>query len=254
MKKRHGITHLAIVALALAAAGCHGIEPNPTSPSTARSPIAPTAIQIVIMPGELPIGGGTADVLISTTAGAGSIVSPAITVRLSVDGGELSSGEVTTDSTGHARLTWTGTSNATVTAASGAISSTAAIKVNVPFVPPPQPPPTLPPPRPTPEPLPPQPTPPPALSVTVSANPQQVQMGLPTTLTAQVSNLQAGETVLAYQWDWEGGTTFSADETTAGNSRQHIYVTDGVKTPVVLVQTSSGRTASASTRVFVVKP
>ena len=241
--------------LSVVAAGCHGIEPNPTSPSSApRSPVAATAIQIVVMPGELPIGGGTATLQISTVASGGTVVAPGVAVALRVDGGELSTAGVTTDATGHARLTWTGTHAATVTADAGTLSASTPIRVAAPVVLPPDVPPTRPPAPPAPEPLPPQPPAPPALTVTVSPNPRQLTVGFPTRLTADVTGFQSGETVLAYQWDWAGGAVFTANETSAGHTRQHFYTTDGVKTPVVVVRTSQGRSATATTNVFMVSP
>jgi transcriptional regulator with XRE-family HTH domain len=90
---------------------------------------------------------------------------------------------------------------------------------------------------------------------TVHASPLQVAAGSMTTLSASVSNLRAGESVTAYQWDWEGagkGTTF--DETSIANSRSHVYPTDGIRNPIVQILTSAGRSATGSGRVIVFKP
>lgn len=252
-KLLHGRRSGIIVIACLLAAGCHGIQPNPTSPSAVvTSPVTPTAIQIVVTPGELPIGGGTATLVISTVASSGTVVAPGVTVSLRVDGGELSTSNVTTDETGHARLTWTGTKKATVTAESGSLTNTATIGVNEPVVFPPDTPPA---PRPTPPPLPPQPPQPPQpdpLTLSVTPVPQQVVVNTPVTLTATVGKLQPGEVVLAYNWDWNGDEVI--EETSAGPSRGHIYSTDGIKGPKVQALTNQGRSAIASTRVYVVTP
>jgi hypothetical protein len=51
------LRRLSVVALGVFLAGCHGIEPGPASPSltSSGSGAAPTAIVIVISPGELPM-------------------------------------------------------------------------------------------------------------------------------------------------------------------------------------------------------
>jgi hypothetical protein len=79
-----------------------------------------------------------------------------------------------------------------------------------------------------------------------------VLVGEQTLFTARVTNLAAGETVLAYQWDWDGTGPFVSDDTSAANFRSHVYPEDGVKTARVLVLTSQGRSTSAGTDVFVV--
>ena len=238
-----------VLLVCLVAAGCNGISPNPMSPTVETPTIAATAIRLTVMGGELPIGGGSTELLIETS-GSGGVASNVV-VHLSVDEGELSASEVTTDRTGHARTRWTGTKPATLTGASGSLTATAPILVAQPVVFPPLPSPPRPPRPPAPDPVPPTP---PALTVTLTATPRQVLVGQPTTLTASVTNLLPGETVLAYQWDWEGTGTFASDETSAGNTRMHPYTSDGVKAPRVLIQTSSGRSTSDGTQVFVVMP
>ncbi len=124
------VRRLPALALGLILAGCHDIPPNPTSPTPGTGAlVTPTAIQIVVIPGQLPVGGGTAEINIATTAANGTAVAPAVEVRLSVDGGELSVTNVTTDRTGHAKVTWTGTNGATVTAEAGALTKTVTIVV-----------------------------------------------------------------------------------------------------------------------------
>jgi hypothetical protein len=234
--------------LLLGAVGCHGIEHlSPTAPAPARSTTA-ARLTVVTSPGQLPIGGGSALLTVEALSADGSgVITP---VDLSVSGGTLAVSRVTTDTTGHATASWDGTATATLTATSGDVVTITAIRVTEPAT---LPPPSVPPPptpQPTPEPL---PIPAPALSMTLNASPLQVAVGSSTTLTVSPQNLNPGEFVTAYQWDWEGtGTTF--DETTTGNSRAHIYAADGIKAPIVRILTSSGRSSIGTGRVIVYRP
>jgi hypothetical protein len=241
---------LRTLVLLLPLVGCNGIQPNPTSPIVEIPALTPTAIRITVLAGELPVGGGSTELLIETVSSGA--VAANVPVTLSVDAGELSTGHVTTDRTGHARVRWTGTKQATVTGASGSLTVSTVIPVAQPVVPPP-PSPVPPSPR-RPRPDPPPPPAPPQLGVTLTADPRQVRVGQQTLLTARVTNLAAGETVLAYQWDWEGTGPFVPDDTSAANFRGHVYTDDGVKNARVLVLTSQGRSTSAATDVFVVSP
>jgi hypothetical protein len=124
------VCRLPALALGLLLAGCHDIPPNPASPTPGTGAlVTPTAIQIVVIPGQLPVGGGTAEISIATTAANGTTVAPAVAVRLSADGGDLSAAAVITDRTGHGKVTWTGTNRATVTAEAGALTQTATLVV-----------------------------------------------------------------------------------------------------------------------------
>ena len=114
---------------------CHDIE-HPTWPLPVPTPqAAPTRIVIVIAPPELPPGGGTATVFISTIAGDGIVVAPRVRVEVSALNGTLSASSVTTDATGHAQVEWTSTSSGTVTATAGDLVTSAAIRVLEPTVP-----------------------------------------------------------------------------------------------------------------------
>ncbi len=251
------VRRLPALALGMFLAGCHDVPPNPTSPTPGTGAlVTPTAIQIVIIPGQLPVGGGTAEISISTTAANGATVAPAVAVRLSADGGELSATNVTTDRTGHGKVTWTGTNRATVTAEAGALTQTAAIVVADPFVPPPAPAPTPRPPAPEPlpplPPIPPQPVPlpDPVVLVTLSAAPQPAGLSEPVTLTAHVStNLTAG-LVTQYEWVVPG----FPPETTVTNTKTVSYTTIGQRLATVTARTANGTHASDDVTFTVTAP
>lgn len=90
---------------------------------------------------------------------------------------------------------------------------------------------------------------PPPLSATLTATPLQIVAGSSTTLSVTTQNLNAGESVSAYQWDWTNDGTI--DETTIDPSRAHVYASDGIITPAVRLLTSTGRTSIATGRVIV---
>jgi hypothetical protein len=227
--------------------GCHGIEHTPTSPGAPTRSTVPVRLSIVQSPGELPAGGGSAALLVEASGSDGGGVAAPVT--LEVTGGELGADHLTTDSTGHASASWAGTSSATLTARAGEVISVSTIRVHEPTkLPPPSVPP---PPTPTPEPTP-LPTPTPALSVTIGASPSSIPVGGSTTLSASVSNLQPGEVVTAYQWDYEGDKT--VDETSVAASRSHLYAADGIISPTVRVLTSTNRSVTGAGQVVVFKP
>jgi hypothetical protein len=136
----------------LALVGCHGPAPNPTAPST--PPSAPVAA-VFLTPNTwtFPEGGGSLEIVITTSASvSGSGVAPNIPVALRTTSGSLSTDAVTTDFTGHARVTWSGTAGATITAQAGDLVATSRITIAEPPVIPPLPPrppePPIPPPGP----------------------------------------------------------------------------------------------------------
>lgn len=242
---------LLVLAIGVGLAACHGIE-HPQSPisPTPRS-TAPARLTIVQTPGEIPVGGGSALLIIEALGADGlGVVTP---VSLEASGGELGTDRVTTDTTGHATASWQGTTSATLTARAGEMVTVAPLRVQPPVV---LPPPSVPPPpAPRPAPDPPAPPPAPSLTLTATASPFQVAVGAPVILSITTANLAAGESITAYQWDWEGtgkGTTF--DDTSVDASRAHTYATDGIKAPIVKVLTSSGRTTSTTGRIVVYKP
>jgi hypothetical protein len=239
-----------VAASALGLSACHGIEHTPTSPTPPARSQTPVKMFVSMSPAQLPIGGGSALLIVEALGADGSGVETSVT--LSASGGELGAAQLQTDRTGHATGSWAGKETATLTATAGEVVAISSLRVIEPTkLPPPSVPP---PPTPTPEPDP-LPTPTPALSIVIVASPLQVAAGSLTTLSASVSNLRAGESVTAYQWDWEGagkGTTF--DETSIANSRPHVYATDGIRNPIVLVLTSAGRSVTGTGRVIVFKP
>jgi hypothetical protein len=229
---------------------CHGIEYPPTSPTPPARSQTPVKMFVTMSPGELPVGGGSARLIVEALGADGSGVETPVT--LSASGGELGAAQLQTDRTGHVTGSWVGTQTATLTATAGDVVAISSLRVSEPIKLPPPSVPPAPTPTPTPEPL---PTPTPALSLVIDASPLQVAAGTATTLSASVSNLRAGESVTAYQWDYEGagkGTTF--DETSVANARAHVYATDGIRNPIVLVLTSAGRSVTGTGRVIVFKP
>ena len=238
----------AVLAVALLSCACHGIAPNPLPTSPAPATLTATNILVTPIPGELPIGGGLAQIRIEVRTIDGRVVTD-VPVTLSVDGGNLASTAIISDATGHGLTTWTGTASATVRATSATASGEALIKVNTPIV---LPPPSVPPPpTPLPPPDPPPAPAPPSLAATVTSLAEQVPLGSMAFFRADVSNLHGGESVLAYTWSWGDS---AADETTATRNWSHLYATDGVKAPKVSILTSEGRVASATGRVVIYIP
>jgi PKD repeat protein len=223
-------------------AACSGIPANPASPSSVGSaPAAPRLIQVVIDPGLLPFGGGTALIRLEVLGVDGSGVRGA-TVGLSVTGGTLEAERAVTDASGHAKVVWTGTNTAMLTATLGEITTDTMISVDVPA---PAPPPVSPPPpAPAPAPIPPGPQPAPPqgsqLLVLLAAAPEQALEGESVTFTATPRGLE-NENVSSYEWDFDGnGTT---DETTSAGTRAHVYPTPGVKNARVTIRTTAGNVA-----------
>jgi hypothetical protein len=125
-----------------------GFEPDPDAPNGPTSPTSPPTqavpsvdeIHITPAVGQLPAGGGSVEIIVETIALKPYAAAPRVSVALQASGGDLSASAVTTDATGHARVTWTGTTSATITAQAGSITAETALTV---FVPPPTPPPSV---------------------------------------------------------------------------------------------------------------
>ena len=143
---------------------------TPTAPTPPPGPPPPgTAAAVALTPHtwEFPAGGGSLDIVIATSANqAGNVVAANVPVSIRASSGTISDPEPRTDFTGHARVTWSGTSSATITARAGDVETVATIRVqtNAP-APPPTPNPNPgpgpgPDPNPAPSPNPPKPPPP----------------------------------------------------------------------------------------------
>jgi hypothetical protein len=239
--------YVTFVVVALLSCACHDITRNPSPAAPAPVTLTPASIVITTDPGELPIGGGAAVIRLEVRAIDGRTVRE-VPVQLSADSGALEQTTFMADSTGHAVTRWNGTATATLRAVSGTATGETRLLVRVAEpVPPPS---TPPPPTPVPPPDPTPPSPPPALSVTMTAQSEQVPLGTAAIVTAETTNLHAGagESVISYTWSWGDST---ADQTTTVRNWSHTYTTAGIKTPTVSILTSEGRIASGPGRVVV---
>jgi hypothetical protein len=208
------------IIFALCLGGC--TSSSSTAPTTTTPPGAVvTPASIVLSPNswDLPAGGGSLEFVIETRANElGTASMPNIVVTLSASAGTLSNSEARTDATGHARVTWTGSTSATVTARAGDVLGIAAIRVPATPAPPtpgPNPNPTPgPSPAPAPSPAPPAPVPPgpnqpgPAgdLVATVTATPANPDANQSVTfrVTLTSSTGAAVPSISSYAWDING--------------------------------------------------
>jgi large repetitive protein len=238
------------IALIVFAGYCTACTKSPTAPAP-QPPAAPpagTAAAIFITPNsfDLPADGGSLELVIATAGNqAGNVVAANVPVTLEASSGSLSETQPRTDSTGHARVTWTGTTTATITARAGDVVGQATIRVaarppTTP-IPPPNPDPTpTPTPGPTPTPTPPPP-PPSGNGVTVfwTSTPTSPVAGEPATFTATVSS-RPDSPVVAFAWDFtEDGVT---DDTSA--TPTHTFTASGHTTVLLTVTLADGRTAA----------
>jgi hypothetical protein len=92
---------------------------------------------------------------------------------------------------------------------------------------------------------PPVPPTPPALTLTLTGSPQTVAVTQPIAFTATIANVQAGETVSAYQWDLDNTAGFEGTSTITTRPGGP-YTVAGLFVATVKVTTSTGRTASAT--------
>lgn len=230
----------------LLAIGCRGSLPAAPTPQQVPPAVAAAAIFLTPNSWDLPAGGGSLELTIVTAGNAGgNVVAPNVDVALSASSGVLSDASPRTDSTGHATVTWTGTSSATVVARAGDIQSAAAIRV--PGTPPPPPPssPHGPPPPPTPPPPPKPPTPENGVSVTIAVTPEYPVVGEPALFTAIVTT-QPASPVAAYAWDFDGG---AIDDT--GASAVWTFRVPNVNLVTLTVTTADGRTTTQVGRIIV---
>lgn len=180
--------------LVLLLAGCSK-SAAPTAPTPTPTPTGPAVEDIRVTPSlaTLPAA-GSVDVMVETVALHPFAAAPRVQVALSASSGSLSATDVTTDATGHARVTWTGTTSATITARAADIVGTGTVTVQNTAPPTPTPTPTpTPSPSPTPEPT---PTPSPSPTPTPTPAPAPRPAGdLVATIVAAPANPDADQAV-----------------------------------------------------------
>lgn len=247
-------------------AACGGSSPTSPTPS---APARVGGIFLTPTSVELPVGGGQADLAITTalspTMGG---IAPNVELRLTASSGALSAATVRTDSQGRATVTWSGSASATVTAAAGDVSGMASILVAVPPPPPPAPVPA-PAPHPQPDPTPPpQPTPAPRPPFNVFlgvSGPQPVGAPAGTFDAGAVLTYAAGmnsngapmPASASWAWDLDGDGTI--DRVTTGPTPQpdpsapitHAFGAPGVYHPTVTM-TAPGFAPIASSPITVI--
>lgn len=190
--------------LACLTAACTGTAPTAATPVvTTQAAASPATAAIFLTPNswDLPADGGTLDITVVTAASAsGNVPAPDVTVSLSTTSGTLSNDAPRTDKTGHAHVTWQGTSSATITARVGDVSGTASIRVPAP--------PTTTTPVPIPKPNPDPKDPPPtdvSLFVEVAAVPRVTNASTPVAFSAQVrehDQRTPASGPFTYAWDF----------------------------------------------------
>jgi PKD repeat protein len=233
--RRTRVVVLAGILLASCSKSPTAPSPPPTAPATG------TAVAIVISPNsfDLPAGGGSLELVIATTGNeTGSVIAANVPVTLSASSGELSNTEPRTDSTGHARVTWTGTRSATVTARAGDVVGVSTIRV-----PGSQPPTPTPNPTPNPNPSPtPTPTPgPAALTVDIFPSPRGGDASTPISFNQRVVSTDGGPVgALTYAWDFGDGSTSTAATPT------HLFAARDTWTVTLRVTAADGRTGEGA--------
>jgi PKD repeat protein len=231
-------------------ASCSRSSPAAPSPPPVAAP-AGTAAAVFITPNsfDLPAGGGSLELVIATSANdVGNVVAPNVPVTLSASSGSLSESEPRTDSTGHARVTWSGSSSATITARAGDVVGQASIRIPAP----PPTPPTNPNPNPNPNPQPnptptpaptptPTPTPTPDNGVRVfwTVTPASPVVGEPASFSAVVSS-RPESPAAAFAWDFNADG--QVDDTSPAPT--HTFTTAGRIPVSVVVTLADGRTAT----------
>ncbi len=229
----------AILAAIGLSAACHGIE-HPASLTSPTATVAANALTLVAIPPQLPAGGGTVtiDVGVMPSDGRGA------TVTLQASGGTLARSTVTTDSSGHARVEWSGDRSSAITAASGGLGGS--VTVNVAGGTNPAPTPPDPNPNPSPEPTP--PTPNGTISVGIDAGPSPAYAGDPMRFAVGVQILPPAA-VTSIRWDFDQDGQPDATNWTPA----WTYAAPGSHAVTVVVTTADGRRGEASVR-FTVRP
>ena len=241
---RTWVSRVAFLALLLSTS-C--TKSSPTAPAeTPAPPPAGTAAAIFITPNsfDLPAGGGSLELVIATSGNdLGSVVAANVPLTLSASSGALSTTDPRTDATGHARVTWTGASSATIVARAGDVVGQSTIRVAGGQPPPP---PTNPNPNPAPNPNP-NPTPTPGgLVVDIFPSPRGGDASTPITFTPSVRAADGSPlAALTYAWDF-GDSTTSTDATPT-----HLFRPADHWTVTLTVTTADGRAGRASVDITI---
>ena len=230
--------------LGLALTACSDSSPTTPTPP-APGPAAGTAVRVTLTPNDwqLPASGGAVELTIATVANdVGSLVAANVPVTLGASSGSLSVAQVTTDATGHARVTWSGTTAATITARAGEVEGIATIRIASNNPPPPSP-------GPNPGPgIPPGPTPGPANALIVDIFPEPRGGDASTPIHFNIRVFAAdGSAIgpLTYAWDFGDGTTSTEATPT------HLFRPADHWTVTLKVTEAGGRVAQASVDIVV---
>jgi len=225
-------------------AGC--TSSSPVAPSQPGPGPAPAAVAIFLTPNtwDLPPAGGTLDLVIATAATeSGNVAAPNVALELSASSGVLSDASPRTDTTGHARVTWTGTSSATITARAGQVVGMAAIRVPAPTPTPQTPAPTPPPGPPSPEP--PAPTPG-GFAMEVQPSARRADAVTPISFAVRVLTPNVPGP-LAYAWDFESDGIVDSQEATP----THLFRPADHWDVRVVVTAADGRVGSGVASVVI---
>lgn len=244
---------VAVLVVALPIACGHPGPVSPTTPTPIAPPAAVKAIRLTPSTGELPIGGGSLEIKIETVGNLyGTIVAPDVPVELSASDGALTATTAKTDQTGHAKVSWTGTKSAEITARAGEVSGAMTIHVATVQSPIPPGPAPAPPPTPTPTPIPPTPPGQPSVSVALTATPSTVLVNEMVTFSAASTvNAEAGS-IRYYAWDLDGDGVYEIAQ--GGATQTRSYPTSGTRTVSVIATSTSWTTGAATTTVTVNDP
>lgn len=238
------------VALLLSTIAC-GYQ-NPVAPAVVNQPQpgVPTRLELTANPGQ-GVEGGTGTITARVLDGLLTAL-PNQPVRFTASLGALAASEVVTDDQGFARTTLTAPAGVvSIIATTSALETTALIAMQpttpvqappAPF-PVPQPSAPIPAPAPTPTPSPSAPT---VTAILSSRSPSGTTVAVGGTLTfsVTVANLQAGETITAFQWDLDGDKDGVFEFTTTSSQQTSTpYTAHGLFTARVKVTTSTGRSA-----------
>lgn len=201
---------LAVLA-GLCLVGCSSTSNPAAPPPPGPAAVAAVAISLTAGPAQHPVGGGASEVTIFTASNpGGTAAAPRMPVAIEASSGELSIREVVTGETGHAKVTWTGTQTAVLSARAGELTATLTIPVaSTPVVPPPTtPPPPDPgppapqPPSPSPDPGPTPPGPARDLVLTIVTNPAQPVVGQPVIFSSTLVSSTGATVPAVLRWMW----------------------------------------------------